>query len=71
MLINSFATWIFYYKNEFTLKNKKENQIFKDLSYYQKEFSIWLERHAEGNLYQLNFSLLGTISNVPRCQGST
>lgn len=49
------------------LKNTKDNHVFKDLSYYQKEFSIWLQRRAEGNnLYQLNFSRSGTTLNFPK-----
>lgn len=53
------------------LKNTKENHVFKDLSYYQKEFSIWLQHHAEGNnLYQLNFSRSGTTLIFLRLQGS-
>lgn len=49
------------------LKNTKENHIFKDLSYYQREHSIWLQYRAEGNnLYQLNFSRSGTTLNFPK-----
>lgn len=68
--MNSCSTWIFHYKNELTLKNTKGKQFFRDLSCYRKECSNQLQHNAGGNLYQLNFSLLGTNLIFLRCQGN-